>query len=41
MTGLDCVTKIEVRDIDAVGWADVSSTDYGIESWMAKNLFDG
>ncbi|AGI70510.1 hypothetical protein OA238_c02410 [Octadecabacter arcticus 238] len=38
ITTLDGGTKIEVLDVDADGWANVSTVDRGIEGWMAERL---
>lgn len=35
---LDGGTKLEILEIDADGWANVSTVDRGIEGWMAARL---
>ncbi len=38
ITTLDSGTKLEVLEVDADGWANVSTVDRGIEGWMAERL---
>lgn len=38
ITTLNAGTKLEVLEINADGWANVMTTDLGIEGWMAERL---
>ena len=38
ITTLDGGTKLEVLEVNADGWANVSTVDRGIEGWMAERL---
>lgn len=38
ITTLDPGTKLEILEVDADGWANVSTLDRGIEGWMAERL---
>ena len=38
ITTLNPGTKLEILEVDADGWANVSTVDRGIEGWMAERL---
>ena len=38
ITTLNPGTKLEILEVDAEGWANVSTVDRGIEGWMAERL---
>ena len=38
ITTLDSGTKLEILEVNADGWANVSTVDRGIEGWMAERL---
>ncbi len=38
ITTLESGTKLEVLEVNADGWANVSTVDRGLEGWMAERL---